>query len=173
MLKRAIGASLLALMLGACTTVSTDVDKQADFTRYKTFDFGEKGSTPMSLDARRIEEAIEGQLQSKGLSMVEAGGDLYIHHDIQQESELVSSGTSFGVGYGWNSFGVAVSSPERYRERKYGNLVVELVDTKANQVVWKAISKRKLTESMSTEKREEFISEEVQKMFELYPPKEQ
>ena len=162
-------ATLFAISVTACTTVTTDVDKQADFSSYKTFDFGEQSETPTSLDARRIEQGLATQLESKGLSRVQSGGDLYVHHDIIKESELVSSGSSFSVGYGWNSFGVITSSPERYKEKKYGKLVVELVDTKANQVVWKGVSSRKLTESMSTEKREELISEEVTKMFENYP----
>lgn len=162
-------ATLFAISVTACTTVTTDVDKQADFSSYKTFDFGEQSETPTSLDARRIEQGLAAQLESKGLSRVQSGGDLYVHHDIIKESELVSSGSSFSVGYGWNSFGVITSSPERYKEKKYGKLVVELVDTKANQVVWKGVSSRKLTELMSTEKREELISEEVMKMFENYP----
>ncbi|TOG98370.1 DUF4136 domain-containing protein [Vibrio parahaemolyticus] len=162
-----IGA--MALLMAACTTVTTDVDKQADFASYKTFDFGTQNDAPASIDGRRIEQSLAAQLESKGLSRVASGGDLYVHHDIVEESELVSSGSSFSVGYGWNSFGVITSSPERYKERKYGKLVVELVDSKANQVVWKGVSSRKLTESMSTEKRENLITEEVAKMFENYP----
>ncbi|MDF5484958.1 DUF4136 domain-containing protein, partial [Vibrio parahaemolyticus] len=109
------------------------------------------------------------QLEGKGLNKVNSGGDLYVHHDIVEESELVSSGSSVSFGYGWNSFGVITSSPERYKERKYGKLVVELVDAKANQVVWKGVSSRKLSESMSSEKRESLIQEEIAKMFESYP----
>lgn len=162
-------AASLVMIVAACTTVTTDVDKQADFSAYKTFDFGPQSDVPTSLDARRIEQGIAAQLEANGLSRVKSGGDLYVHHDIIKETELVSTGSTFSVGYGWNSFAVATSSPERYRERKYGKLVIELVDTKANQVVWKGISKKKLTESMSTQKREELISEEVTKMFTNYP----
>ncbi|MGR5237996.1 DUF4136 domain-containing protein [Vibrio alfacsensis] len=162
-------AASLVMVITACTTITTDVDSQADFSSYKTFDFGKQPDFPTSLDARRIEQGIAAQLESNGLSRVSSGGDLYVHHDIIEESELVSTGSSFSVGYGRNSFGVLTSSPERYKERKYGKLVVELVDTKANQVVWKGVSNRKLTESMSTKKREALISEEIAKMFENYP----
>ncbi|MBR9786391.1 MAG: DUF4136 domain-containing protein [Vibrionaceae bacterium] len=162
-----IGA--LALFMAACTTVTTDVDKQADFSSYKTFDFGEQGGAPTSIDARRIEQSIRSQLEVNGLAKVPSDGDIYVHHDIVQNTEFVSSGSNISFGYGWNRFGVVTSSPERYRERKYGNLVVELVDMKANQVVWKGISSLKLTASMDSEKRERLIAEEIAKMFENFP----
>ncbi|GAK23210.1 LOW QUALITY PROTEIN: polyketide synthase modules [Vibrio sp. JCM 19052] len=162
-------ATLFAISVTACTTVTTDVDKQADFSSYKTFDFGEQSETPTSLDARRIEQGLAAQLESKGLSRVQSGGDLYVHHDIIKESELVSSGSSFSVGYGWNSFGVITSSLSVIKRRSMASLLLNLSTPKLNQVVWKGVSSRKLTESMSTEKREELISEEVMKMFENYP----
>ncbi len=166
---RGLILGLVVMLVSACTTVTTDVDKQADFSAYRTFDFGAQAETPTSIDGRRIEQGLAEQLEGKGLNKVNSGGDLYVHHDIVEESELVSSGSSVSFGYGWNSFGVITSSPERYKERKYGKLVVELVDAKANQVVWKGVSSRKLSESMSSEKRESLIQEEIAKMFESYP----
>lgn len=88
---------------------------------------------------------------------------------LLRTQSLFLLGSNISFGYGWNRFGVITSSPERYRERKYGNLVIELVDMKANQVVWKGISSRKLTTSMDSEKREELIAEEIAKMFEHFP----
>ncbi len=166
---RGLILGLVVMLVSACTTVTTDVDKQADFSAYRTFDFGAQAEDPTSIDGRRIEQGLAEQLEGKGLIKVNSGGDLYVHHDIVEESELVSSGSSVSFGYGWNSFGVITSSPERYKERKYGKLVVELVDAKANQVVWKGVSSRKLSESMSSEKRESLIQEEIAKMFESYP----
>ncbi len=169
MMRRRFVLACMSLLMTACSTVTTDVDKQVDFSLYKTFDFGEQGETPVSIDARRIEQGIATQLENHGLTKVASGGDIYVHHDIVKSTEFVSSGSSVSFGYGWNSFGVITSSPDRYRERKFGNLVVELVDIKANQVVWRAISSRKLTESMDTERRESLIAEEIEKMFENYP----
>ncbi len=159
----------MVMLLTACSTVTTDVDKQADFSSYRTFDFGAQSGVPASIDARRIEQGISAQLVQKGLKNLPSGGDLYVHHDIVKSTEFVSSGSRVSFGYGWNSFGVITSSPERYRERKYGNLIVELVDAKENQVVWKGVSSRKLTASMDTDRRESLIAEEIAKMFESYP----
>ncbi len=65
---------------------------------------------------------------------------------------------------------MAYSSPSRYREYKYGKLVVELIDNDNNKIVWRSISQRKLTETMTPKSREEFIDEQVFEMFKNYPP---
>ncbi len=168
-MRKAFVLVWIALLTTACSTITTDVDNQVDFSLYRTFDFGEQGDAPISIDARRIEQSIAAQLEGQGLRQVASGGDIYVHHDIAKSTEFVSFGSNVSFGYGWNSFGVITSSPERYRERKYGNLVVELVDVKANQVVWRGMSSRKLTESMDTDNRVSLIAEEIEKMFEHYP----
>jgi hypothetical protein len=81
----------------------------------------------------------------------------------------VSSGSSFGIGYGWNNFRGGMSTPQNYHQQTYGQLVVELIDDKTNIVVWTANSSRKLTRSMSSKEREELIYEEIAEMFQQYP----
>ena len=49
-------------------------------------------------------------------------------------------------------------------------LVVELVDTETDRVVWRAASRRYLNENQATESRRELIDEIVADMFEKYPP---
>jgi hypothetical protein len=51
-----------------------------------------------------------------------------------------------------------------------GKLVVELVDAKTRQVVWRSASRRYLNESQSSESRQALIDEIVADMFEEYPP---
>ncbi len=87
---KGIALGCMTLLIAACTTVTTDVDKQTDFSLYKTFDFGSQGQAPSSIDARRIEQGIAAQLETKGLRQVTSGGDIYVHHDIVESSEFVS-----------------------------------------------------------------------------------
>ncbi|MEZ8613049.1 DUF4136 domain-containing protein [Vibrio sp. 10N.222.51.C8] len=167
---------LLTLPLAACSTINTDFDKQTDFSMYKTYDFSspgtaaeEKNKIPISIDSIRIESAIIKEMSRTGVSFVEDGGDLYVRYQLQQASELVSSGSSFGIGYGWNNFRGGMSTPQNYHQQTYGQLVVELIDDKTNIVVWTANSSRKLTRSMSSKEREELIYEEIAEMFQQYP----
>ncbi|MGB7995492.1 MAG: DUF4136 domain-containing protein, partial [Photobacterium halotolerans] len=58
----------------------------------------------------------------------------------------------------------------RFREYTYGKLIVELIDNKTNKVIWRSISRRQLTESMTPTARDNFIQEQVSEMFTQYPP---
>ena len=66
-------------------------------------------------------------------------------------------------------YGAGVSTPTRVKEKKYGKLSVNLIDTQTNDVVWRSVSQRQLTETMDSEERNEFVQDQVQQMFEEYP----
>ncbi|WP_061016332.1 DUF4136 domain-containing protein [Vibrio splendidus] len=167
---------LLTFPLAACSTIQTDFDRQTDFSKYKTYDFGSlkitneaKNKRPISIDSIRVENAIIKEMDRTEVEFVEDGGDLYVRYQLQQESEVVSSNSSFGVGYSRNNVHGMIATPQNYQKQAYEHLVVELIDDRTNIVVWTANSSRKLTHSMSSEEREELIYEEIAEMFQQYP----
>ncbi|MEJ2765923.1 DUF4136 domain-containing protein [Photobacterium sp. MCCC 1A19761] len=161
---------LTVVLTGCSAPVTTDYNAQINYTQFKTYQFAPGQShSALSLDESRVEEAISVQLHSKGLKPGE-NADLTVKHYIQQQSDFQSYGTSVGFGYGYRHVGVAYSTPVRYREYTYGKLIVELIDNQSNKVVWRAVSQRKLTESMTPSSREAFIDEQVFEMFKNYPP---
>ncbi|UTV29976.1 DUF4136 domain-containing protein [Photobacterium atrarenae] len=162
---------LLTLILAGCSApVTTDYNTQINYDQFKTYQFAPGHSSyVISLDDSRVEEAISVQLHSKGLKQGD-NADLTVKHYIRQQSDFQSYGTSVGFGYGYRHIGVAYSTPVRYREYTYGKLIVELIDNQSNQIVWRAVSQRKLTESMTPSSREAFIDEQVFEMFKNYPP---
>lgn len=158
-------------LVGCSADVATDFDAQVNYYQFKTYQFASPpGSTIISLDSTRVENAITTQLSSKGLKPEDSAADLTVRHYIQQQSDFRSYGTSLGFGYAHRNVGVAYSTPSRYREYKYGKLVVELIDNDNNKIVWRSISQRKLTETMTPSSRDEFIDEQVYEMFKNYPP---
>jgi len=162
---------VISLIAGCSADVATDYDVQLNYNLFKTYSFAARpGNTVISLDSARVESAITAQLNSKGLKLQEKAADLTVRHYIQQQSDFQSYGTNVGFGYGYRNVGVAFSSPNRYREYKYGKLVVELIENDNNQIVWRSISQRKLTDTMTPKSREEFIDEQVSEMFKNYPP---
>ena len=167
---------LLTLPLAACSTINTDFDKQTDFSKYKTYDFGslkitneEKHKMPISIDSIRIENAIIKEMDRTKIEFVEDDGDLYVRYQPEQGSEVVFSSSYFGIGYSRNNFHGMMATPQSYQKQTYGHLVVELIDDRTNIVVWTANSSRKLTHSMSSEEREELIYEEIAEIFQQYP----
>ncbi|WP_299013371.1 DUF4136 domain-containing protein [uncultured Photobacterium sp.] len=163
---------VLSCTIAACSTdVVTDYNVQLNYSKFKTYQFAPRpANSVITLDSARVENAIASELGNKGLEQTESTADLTIRHYIQQQSDFRSYGTSIGFGYGYRNVGVAYSAPSQFREYQYGKLVVELIENNNNNVIWRAISQRKLTENMTPSSREEFIDEQIFKMFKNYPP---
>ncbi|WP_064608410.1 DUF4136 domain-containing protein [Photobacterium sp. J15] len=165
-------AAVLISSLTACSSgVVTDYNIQLDYNQFKTYQFPENTTNSViTLDSARVEKAIKLQLDSKGMKKTDNNADIIVHHYIQQQSDFRSYGTTVGFGYRYRHVGMAYSSPSQFREYRYGKLVVELIENTSNNIVWKAISQRKLTETMTPGSRNEFIDEQISKMFKSYPP---
>ncbi|OLQ71125.1 polyketide synthase [Photobacterium proteolyticum] len=158
-------------IVGCSADVATDYDAQVNYYQFKTYQFASSpANTVITLDSSRVENAITAQLDNKGLTAEPNAADLTVKHYIQQQSDFRSYGTTLGFGYRHRNVGVAYTSPSQYREYRYGKLVVELIDNDNNKIVWRSISQRKLTETMTSKSRDEFIDEQVVEMFKNYPP---
>lgn len=166
----------LSSLLAACSAdVSRDYNTAVNYSRYQTYTFSkEPQNDAISLDAARVQDAISTQLYSKGMKQVDSNADLTVRHAIVEQTDYRSYGTSLGFGYGYglshSHLGVAYTTPTQIREYRYGKLVVELIDNKSNQVVWRATSQRKLTETMTPSSRRSFIDGQINEMFKGYPP---
>lgn len=165
--------TLLSLSLGACAVKpATDYRSNQDFSQYTTFAFAAlpEGSVD-SLDDSRIRDAVKVQLEQKGLRKANIkDADLHVLFRIDSESELESFGSTASFGVSRNKGSIAMSTPVKYQENKYGKLVLELLDSKTQSIVWKSISQRRLQETIKVEKRTKFINDEITKMLAEYPP---
>lgn len=171
-----LGLMLTLALSGCARYATTDYDNTARFEVYEHYRFAErKEGSVQSLDAARIERALEKALEKEGLARAEAGQTqaLVVRYRIEQERRLESRGPNFGLGFGFGNnpftFGMA-HTPVESREIVEGQLVVELVDPGAEQVVWQGRAARNLTDSMGAEERKRLINRVVRAMFEQYPP---
>lgn len=171
---RVILVSVLMLALAGCASnVVTDYDSGVVFGNYASWAFAPRGDGQSftSLDGGRIESAVERELNRKSMRKVEQNeADLLVAWQIVEEERLERTGVGLGFGFGSGNFGWGVSSAPPIREIEEGKLVVELVDTDTDRVVWRAASRRYLNENQSSESRRELIDEIVADMFEKYPP---
>ena len=165
---------LAAVLLTGCAARSvTDYDSAVVFGKYGSWAFApvEQNAGFTSLDDRRVREAIERELDRKAMRKLEADeADLLVDWRIVEEERLEQSGVGLGFGFGTGHFGWAMAAPPPARQVTEGKLVIELVDNKTDQVVWRAASRRYLRESQSPETRSELIDEVVSEMFSKYPP---
>lgn len=166
--------SLFMMVLTGCASnVVTDYDSGAVFGNYGSWAFAPNGDGERftSLDGGRIQSAVERELNRKAMRKVDAEeADLLVTWQVVEEERLERSGVGLGFGFGSGNFGWGLASAPPVREVQEGKLVIELVDTDTDRVVWRAASRRYLNEDQSTESRRELIDEIVADMFEEYPP---
>ncbi len=169
--------SVFALAIAGCASnVITDYDSGVAFSHYESWSFapaGEGSNGYVTLDGSRIRKAIEREMDRKNLQKVAADeADLMVAWQVVTEERLerVGSGFGFGLGFGSGNFGWGVSTQPPIEKVEEGKLVVEMVDTETQQVVWRSASRRYLRESQTLESRQTLIDQIVTDMFDEYPP---
>jgi len=161
---RVILSLLLAIWLMSCSsvTVKSDYDANANFAQYKTFDFMSR-SRDNPLNNKRIEAAIEQELIAKGLQKQTAGKpDLLVayHTNVKDKIDVDT------YGYRYGRYGRRVGTYTTVQKYQQGTLVVDLVDAREKELVWRGWAKGEVHDSISKEK----IDDTVGKILEKYPP---
>ena len=155
----------------ACSTLRTaaDYDRSADFAKYHTFAIKDVQSKNQLME-RRIEGALETQLTAKGLAKSDTDPDLWVvpHFRLSHETEISTWDTGWGYGWRWRRpLGPTVSTVERI---PVGTLIVDLVDAKTNEMVWRGTATDTLHPSASPPAKEKHLTAAVAKMLQAYPP---
>ena len=172
-LTRRIYFSMTIAILSATASlagqVKTDYDRKADFSRYKTYSWGNVHTQdPLWVD--RIKGAVDSALAAKGWTQVESGGDISVMAmEMTNEHRTLSTYyDNFGGGWGWRlggGFGTATTTEETYT---VGTLVIDLFDTNTKMLVWRGSASDTL--SAKSEKNIKNLDKSVQKMFDHFPP---
>lgn len=158
---------LLATALISCSSVAvkSDFDANANFAQYKTFDFMPHRTAPGGnpFNDKRIEAAIEQQLVAKGLQKQTAGRpDLLVayHTNVKGKIDVDT------YGYRYGRYGRRVGTYTTVQKYQQGTVVVDLVDAKEKELVWRSWAKGEASDSVSKEK----IDDTIAKILEKYPP---
>jgi len=164
------------LFLTACSQqiiVHTDFDPDYDLGTYKSFDWGEKvkieeGRNPLhynELNDKRIKKAVQEQLTRRGYKHIAESPDLILHYHIIVKDQSVVATEPFGYSYGpyWNRMNTNVYS---YKE---GTLILDLMDRKTNNLIWRGWAVTDVNESYSPQEIEEIIQKVVSKIFRKFP----
>ena len=168
----ALGVALLT-MLAACAsspTVHTDSDPSAQFSQYRTYSWLAKPEGVSPLAQERIIAAVDAQLQAKGWTQADSGGDVCIVaiKTSQTERTLQTFYDGMGGGWRWRGFGGFGESTTTEQDFKEGTLVVDLYDAKTKQLIWRGSAEDTL--SSKAENNEKNLDKGVAKMFKDFPP---
>ena len=161
---------LIAMLLATATAfsreVTTDFDHHVDFSRYKTYSWA-KVDTPNPLWEQRIKEAVDKELQAKGLQEVPQGGDISIMAlGTSREKQTLRTFYDGFDGWMWNGFGDATTTVDTY---KVGTLIIDMFDTSTEKLIWRGTASDVV--SNKPEKNIKDLEKSVSKMFEHFPPK--
>jgi hypothetical protein len=165
-----IPAGLLLVVFATAAVaqqVHTDYDRHVDFSQFRTYSWA-KIMTENPLWQRRIQDAVDKQLQAKGWQRVDTGGEVALTAvgaaKNQQEYQTFYDG--FG-GWRWGGFGdQATTTTVNYR---VGTLVVDMYNAQNKDLLWRGTSEDTLSDK--PEKNEQKLNKAVSKMFDHFPPK--
>lgn len=169
--RKAILTSVVVCVLTAASLaqqVKTDYDRDANFSKYKTFSF-EKIQTKDPLLVDRIKSAVSASLTAKGLSQVDSGGDVSIVAVEMTNTQQTLDTFYNGFGGGWRfggRFGDATTTTETYQ---VGTLVVDLFDSSTKELLWRGSVSDTLSNNSGNNIKK--LDKGVEKMFKKYPPK--
>lgn len=157
-------AGLLLGTTAMAQEVSYDYDKTANFAAFQTYAWVPGINLKDELNHKRVVDAIDVQLVSKGLRETAANPDVLVTYHAGVSRDLEVSGT------GWGRYRPAGWSSARVEEVMVGTLVIEMVDARTGKVVWRGVATKDLDTNASPEKREKNISKAAEKVFKKYPP---
>lgn len=153
--------SLLIAFFVVCITscgpslkVTSDYDKQANFSQYKTFavDTFRMNQRISQLNTNRITNAIKAELVKKGFTESSTNPDLKVNVSaILKDQKSVSSTTDY-YGYGgvyrpwaWGG-GLGATGYTTYNVQNYkdGSLIIDIADAKSNNLIWEGIGNEEI-----------------------------
>jgi hypothetical protein len=167
----------MALAGAGCATtmsVSSHVDRDLDFSQYRTYDWGPSDARPTGdarLDANPqftdyVHGAVERELATRGLNLLGSGTpDLLIHYHATVAGRIDVNTVDRTYGYCQG----ADCPPETY-EYEAGTLVIDLMDARTNRLVWRGWAQTRLEAFLDDPDRmAETVRESVTRMMSQLP----
>ena len=164
-----LGVFILTAGVAVAQDVKTDYDRTVDFSKYKTFMWIREPKPENPLMKQRVIDAVNAQLEAKGLRLVTKNADLGVSANTatKERHTLQSFYDGFPGGWRWHRYwGPVTTTVETY---EVGTLVVDLFDRETKQVKWWGFSSATLSDK--EEKNAEKLNKAVEKMFKDFPPK--
>ena len=153
--------------------VSSDYDQNVDISTYNSYAFFKPGIDKVEisdLDKRRILNALENALQSKGFQASETPGLLVSFQTQAKENiNIHQNHPYYGWGWGWGWYPYGAYNHPYVSTQTQGILYIDLIDAQTKHLVWQGKGIGVLREG-SVSEREERIREFVQEILNQYPP---
>ena len=153
--------------------IKVEYDKSVDFSKFKTYAIDPVDNAAKPMLRLAIQAAVQDDLTKRGLTKVDANPDLYVQMYGAVDSDAIANyhDPIYGSGipplnYGitlWHNIPGTVTTVVVHK----GELVVDLIDARQKQLIWRGIAKQNL--STQRDKLLDQVNTTVEKMFKQYP----
>ena len=182
MSKKNIFLSFGLILFGLSGCAVTDFDKSADFTRYKTFAWGESEvevKNPVydsDLINDRIRNTVEGEFAKRGIVKSSRNPDFVVrYHTFTEDKQRAAGGYPysyryypfafypFAFGYGYPHYWM---TPPQVREYTEGTLILDIIDNRSDELVWRGSVSGNVDDVSSLKKQ---IEKGIKAIMKKYP----
>jgi hypothetical protein len=176
----------MLLIVGCAKTIDVhyDYDTGADFAKYRTYDWlpNPEKAKDDSLTIERIKNAVNQELSRKGLSQDTLNPDFIIalHSGRERKVDVTEWGYAY-VPRGYYRSGAYWTVPRgdiqldkeiSTYEYEIGTLIMDFVDAKTDNLIWRGTGQAIVEPSISPEEQEKRINDGVAKILANFPPEE-
>ena len=186
MIPRTRVSALAVLLLAAfcaCSTlrVNSDYDPDFDFSGFRTWGWltGPQAGTVdprlvSGLVEERIRSALEKHLAARGFQRSTSGTPDFrvgYHAAVEDKVDVRTINRTSGYGPGWGA-GRGVMTTDTYvREYEQGTLILDVVDSRSNRLVWRGSAQAEVYSYSTPEQRAARIDDAVAQILESFPPR--
>jgi hypothetical protein len=173
-MQRTLALLVLGLLVSSAAVAqktNIDWDRQADFSQYHTYAWQKSPHPAKGFWDQRIIDAVDKQLQAKGLTKVDSNPDMWVvySNSIHDQKEVVGTGYNMGPYWGWGYWGGPTTTTYNTWVTRIGTLVVELSDAKQHELLWRGSATDTISDNST--KNIKTLDNAVTKLFKNYPPK--
>jgi len=162
---------LLAASAALAQKVDVDWDRDADFSKFKTYAWTDSKHPAQGLWAQRVMDSVNTKLTAAGLTKVDASAhpDLEVVYNAGIKEHTVVEDYDYGYRPWWSWYGPPVPRYSTSYVEKQGTLIVDLVDNSNKQMVWRGVARDTLADN--SDKNLKNFNKAMDKMFKSFPPK--
>jgi len=153
--------------------VQHDYDQDVNFTELKTYNWlpvPEQAGID-SLVVQRVKDAVNGQLKAKGLLMTTKNPDFFIATHLGKKDKVQTTDWGYTYktteGYKGGQGATGIVSKYEYQE---GSLILDFVDAKSNNMIWRGSAKAEVQNVKTAKKSEKVINKAVKAILKKFPP---
>lgn len=153
--------------------VTVGADPGVDLTKYKTYAWSKDSASTNALTQEIVVSSVDSQLAAKGLRKVDTDPELTVVIFGSTESDIHVSNPSWAPTL--NSIATGIAVPSQSWLVTKGTLVVDMLDTKTMNSVWRGQATQTLDRGPTGDKAKDArtvakpIRNAVKKMFKQFP----